>query len=140
VVLLAEAWATIGHLVDAGLGDDVRARLVAGAPITADELAGARRAGDEWRRVLAGIIDSIGPVVLPTLAEDPPTLHEAARTGTIRYTLPVNLAGLPALTLPVPAAHPTGAGFPVGLQLIGPAGGEKALLATGAVIEAACRP
>ncbi len=50
-----------------------------------------------------------------------------------RCTLPVNLAGLPALSLPVPTAGP----LPASVQLIGPANGEERLLAAGAVLEAA---
>jgi amidase len=141
-LLLAEAFATVGHLVDAGLGDDVRARLLAGAAVTGNQVAAARRTREAWRRELAEVFDRVGPVVIPTLADDPPTLSDAARTGTIRYTLPVNLAGLPALTLPVPPrANPAGGGgtLPVGLQLIGPADGEAALLAIGMTIEAAVR-
>jgi amidase len=128
--------------VDAGLGDDVRARLLAGAAVTGNQVAAARRTREAWRRELAEVFDRVGPVVIPTLADDPPTLSDAARTGTIRYTLPVNLAGLPALTLPVPPrANPAGGGgtLPVGLQLIGPADGEAALLAIGMTIEAAVR-
>jgi Asp-tRNA(Asn)/Glu-tRNA(Gln) amidotransferase A subunit family amidase len=52
----------------------------------------------------------------------------------LRYTLPVNLAGFPALTIPVPSP-----GMPVGLQLIGLPGSEAQLLVLGAAIEAACR-
>jgi Asp-tRNA(Asn)/Glu-tRNA(Gln) amidotransferase A subunit family amidase len=47
--------------------------------------------------------------------------------------MPVNLAGFPALALPVPSTHRLSAS----LQLIGPPGSEALLLATGAVIEAA---
>jgi aspartyl-tRNA(Asn)/glutamyl-tRNA(Gln) amidotransferase subunit A len=50
-----------------------------------------------------------------------------------RCTLPVNLAGVPALSLPVP----TGGAFPASLQLIGPAMSEERLLAAGARLEAA---
>jgi amidase len=50
-------------------------------------------------------------------------------------TSPVNLAGLPALALPVPAAGP----MPASVQLIGPAGSEERLLAAGAVLEQAVR-
>ena len=46
---------------------------------------------------------------------------------------PVNLAGLPALALPVP----TGRRLPASLQLIGGPNAEALLLATGAMIEAA---
>ena len=44
-----------------------------------------------------------------------------------------NLAGLPALSLPVPGGP---AGLPASLQLIGPPGGEERLIALGRVIEA----
>ena len=48
-------------------------------------------------------------------------------------TSPVNLAGLPALALPVPAAGP----LPASIQLIGPPGSEDRLLAAGYVLEGA---
>ncbi len=47
--------------------------------------------------------------------------------------LAVNLAGFPALALPVPA----GRRLPASLQLIGGPNAEALLLATGAMIEAA---
>jgi amidase len=51
-------------------------------------------------------------------------------------TMPGNLAGLPALALPVPGGP---AGLPASLQLIGPPGGEEQLIALGRIIEAALR-
>ena len=48
-------------------------------------------------------------------------------------TSPINLAGVPALALPVP----TGGPLPASIQLIGPAGGEESLLAAGAILEQA---
>jgi amidase len=48
-------------------------------------------------------------------------------------TSPVNLAGVPALALPVPAGGP----LPASIQLVGPAGSEESLLAAGAVLERA---
>ena len=50
-------------------------------------------------------------------------------------TSPVNLAGVPALVLPVPAGGP----LPASIQLIGPVGGEDRLLAAGAALEQAVR-
>ena len=50
-----------------------------------------------------------------------------------RFTLPVNLAGVPALSLPVP----TGGPLPASMQLIGPAHSEERLLVAGAFLEAA---
>jgi amidase len=48
------------------------------------------------------------------------------------YTSFVNVAGLPAITLPV---HVTADGLPMGVQLIGRPGGEHVLLAIGAQLQ-----
>jgi len=48
--------------------------------------------------------------------------HTAARTAILRYTTPISLAGLPAVTLPFPGG--------AGLQLIGPLNSDAKLLAT----------
>jgi amidase len=50
-------------------------------------------------------------------------------------TSAINLAGVPALALPVPAGGP----LPASIQLIGPAGAEDRLLAAGAILEQAVR-
>jgi amidase len=48
------------------------------------------------------------------------------------FTSFVNVAGLPAITLPVAA---TEGGLPMGVQLVGRPGGERTLLALGAQLE-----
>ena len=48
------------------------------------------------------------------------------------FTSFVNVAGLPAITVPV---DETGAGVPMGVQLIGRPGGEAALFAVAAQLE-----
>ena len=53
-----------------------------------------------------------------------------------RCTLPVNLAGVPALSLPVPTDGP----LPASLQLVGPMNAEETLVAAGLVMEAANAP
>ena len=50
------------------------------------------------------------------------------------YTVPVNMAGLPAISVP---AGVNDEGLPLGLQLIGPALSEQLLLNAAAVIEQA---
>ena len=49
------------------------------------------------------------------------------------FTLPVNLAGLPGLSVPCGLSE----GLPVGLQMIGPAFAENRLLAIGHALERA---
>lgn len=51
----------------------------------------------------------------------------------LRATTPVNLAGLPAVSIPVPRRGR----LPAALQLFGPAGSEELLLATASRIESA---
>ena len=64
----------------------------------------------------------------------PPLIGERGRIALTLLTMPANLAGLPALALPVPAGP---AGLPASLQLIGPPGSEEDLVALGRLIEAA---
>ena len=55
------------------------------------------------------------------------------------FTVPMSLAGIPAISLPAGLAEPAGGGpeLPVGLQLAAPAFGEQKLLDSSSVIEAA---
>ncbi|GIE35121.1 hypothetical protein Ait01nite_081660 [Actinoplanes italicus] len=53
-----------------------------------------------------------------------------------RLTAPFNAAGLPALSLPIALAG----GLPVGLQLVGPAGGDDLVLHTARLVERLCPP
>jgi amidase len=64
----------------------------------------------------------------------PPPVSAGGKEAHTRLTAPVNLAGLPALALPIPAR---GSALPASLQLIGPPDSEELILATGAVLEAA---
>ena len=69
-------------------------------------------------------------LVLPTLAAQPPLLGQRGFPLTL-LTAPVNLAGLAALALPVPAKG----GVIASLQVIGAE--EETVLAFGRVVEAA---
>jgi amidase len=118
---------------DGKISAAVRARLEAGAAVPAGRLEAAREFRPAWRAQLTALLGSVQALVLPTVAFFPPPLTEAGQHNFTQLTVPVNLAGLPALALPVPSTR----GLPASLQLIGPAHGEEMLLATGAVLEAA---
>jgi amidase len=115
------------------LSSDVRARLDDGAAITPGELAAARAAQPAWRDAMTRAFSEVDLLVLPTVPFYPPLLADASGVHYTAFTNPVNLAGFPAIALPVPSAQL----LPASLQLIGLPGSEAYLLATAAVIEAA---
>ncbi len=72
------------------------------------------------------------PIPADALAHGATDLRQAGEL--MRFTIPVNMAGLPAMSVPV--GHGAG-GMPVGLQLIGRPWDEAGLLAVGAALEGA---
>ena len=111
-------------------------RLRQAAGITPAQLGEAWTEAARWRAEVSALWDRVDLLALPTLLGFPPTLGSAREMMHIRgITAPVNLAGVPALALPVPSGGP----LPASVQLIGPAGAEERLLAAGAVLEQAVR-
>lgn len=70
------------------------------------------------------------------MRDEAPLLEDAHRMSELRLTLPINLAGVPAVSLPLPRRD----GLPASLQLVGSPGSEDVLLATAAAIETSLRP
>lgn len=99
----------------------------------------------EWcagyeRRTIARYA-SFDAVLTPALASLPPMVgawssdpveNFAQQVRFTPYTSPVNVAGLPAITVPVSS---TDGGLPVGVQLIGRPGGEAELFSLAAQLE-----
>jgi len=136
ILLVSEAWETDHALVarrPGEIGADVVGRLRIGESIDARGLASARQVKEEWDACLDEVFRRVDVVVTPTLTVFPPPLEGGEELLMARCTLPVNLAGVPALALPVPTAGV----LPASLQLIGPSHGEEMLLAAGLTIEAA---
>ncbi|MBI2710723.1 MAG: amidase [Actinobacteria bacterium] len=134
-ILFAEALEVNRRLVDThidGLGDDLRARFRRAREIPPGRLAAARAGVVPWRDELRRAFERVELLVLPTMLGPPPRLDDPP-AGPNRAAMAVNLAGVPALALPVPTAGP----LPASLQLVGPAGSEERLVATAARIEAA---
>ena len=135
-LLVAEAYQSNREFLDrdaARISPDVASRLDAGRRVSPATLGEAVQARDAWRAQLAGLFDRFDLLVSPTLLILPPALDDASQLLAARATMPVNLAGVPALVLPVPA----GGRLPASLQLISAWGTEEFLLAAGAAAEAA---
>jgi len=136
ILLVSEAWDNDRDLVTRHpdeIGADVVGRLRLGESIDTRALASARKVTEEWNVGLAEVFRGVDVIATPTLTVFPPPLEGGEELLMARCTLPVNLAGVPALALPVPSAG----AVPASLQLIGPSHGEEMLLAVGLTIEAA---
>jgi aspartyl-tRNA(Asn)/glutamyl-tRNA(Gln) amidotransferase subunit A len=142
----AEAHPTLADHLDMVLDPSVVSSYRAGLAMGADERAAAAR-----RRVAIGgwfaerlrehdalVVPTTGyPAPLPEATEldaGPAGVIDLDRVAPGWFTCPVNLAGLPALTMP---AGRDAAGMPFGVTLIGSAGTEERLLALAALWEAA---
>lgn len=100
-------------------------RIRSGERITAAEIAERRRELIQIRRGVAGIFEKIDVLVTPTMPVPAPNLDELKNNPDLlrprellllRNTRPANVWGLPAISVPCGF---TGAGLPVGLQIIG---------------------
>lgn len=133
-LLAAEAHAVSGHLLASGLvGADVAERLSFGGARTAEQLTHARTVAVAWEREVLTALEGVDVIALPVLRDAPARLDDPHRMYVLRLTLPVNLAGLPAVALPVPRRD----GPPASLQLVGRPGSEELLLATALELESA---
>ena len=137
VLIDVEAYQANAHLLPQldRLTPPIRRNMEESAAITAGQRDAARLTRREVRDWFAAALDRHPFLALPTLTGAPPLFGERGMSLTV-LTMPANVAGLPALALPVPGGP---AGLPASLQLIGPPGGEEQLIAVGRVIEAALR-
>lgn len=134
-IILAELWQSDHTLLGAdGVGEFVDAGLRAGRLVPAGRLAGAHTARAAWQAEVAAVFGEVDVLALPTLVGAPPLLTDYVGYPLTQLTAPFNLAGVPALAMPVPSP---GSGVPVSLQLAGPAGREDLLCATALAIESA---
>jgi amidase len=132
-IILGELWRAHHRLLDApGVGAFVNGALHAGRAVTVQRLAEAMSDRAAWQAEVAAALGEVDLLALPTLVATPPRLTDFAGFPLTRLTAPFNLAGVPALSMPVPAP---GFPVPVSLQLAGPMHSEDLLCATGLTIE-----
>lgn len=118
-------------------GADVRERLERGRAVTSTEYILARRVQVEIKRYFDLFFEQYDLLLLPTtaaVAAPIEGLDSAAYAPKLtRFTAPFNLTGLPALTVPCGRVD----GLPVGLQIVGKAWDEAAVLQAGIAYERA---
>ena len=134
VILSAEAWRVDGPLLARrpdDIGEVTANRIATAAAATVEAEHAARQVQLAWQRRLEDVFLETPVLALPTLATLPPTIASDP-VGLNRLTLPVNLAGLPGLSLPVPT---TRGGLPASIQLVAPAYGDELLLSVGALLD-----
>ncbi|WBB69193.1 amidase [Micromonospora sp. WMMD812] len=132
-IILGELWRAHHALLDAdGVGAFVNGGLHAGRAVTAQRLAEAMSARAAWQAEVAAALGEVDVLALPTLVATPPLLTDFAGFPLTQLTAPFNLAGVPAISMPIPSP---GLAVPASLQLVGPMRGEDLLCATGLAIE-----
>ncbi len=111
-----------------GFGADVRQRLEMGRAFTSTEYALARKTQTEMKHRMGKFFQQYDALLLPSTPITAPLIEgndavEQARRLT-RFTAPFNLTGLPAISLPCGFNN----GLPIGLQIVGGAWREAAVL------------
>jgi amidase len=134
VIIDAEGFRSNAYLMPylRQLSPDVQRNIERGARLTRADRLAAERTKEAVRAAFAALLADFPVLVLPTLLRQPPLVGEHGFPLTA-LTSAVNLAGLPALALPVPAPD----GILASMQVIGTT--EERVLAFGRVIEAAVR-
>lgn len=138
-IILAEGQVVHGDMVEAvpqAIGAMARAILRAGRAVTAEKLAAARAAIAPLGAAIDRVLADHAALLLPTVLTPAPPF--AVFVGgnpvwTAMRTIPFNMTGHPALSVPMGFAE----GLPLGLQIVGRKGDEATLLRIGAAFEAA---
>ncbi len=116
------------------MSERIRRRIERGEQVTDAMLDDVYAARETLRGVLDKLFERYAVLALPTISQFAPRIGMEREVDLTELTLPFNLAGVPALSLPIPVA---GEDLPGALQLVAPANAEERLLAVGAVVEAA---
>jgi aspartyl-tRNA(Asn)/glutamyl-tRNA(Gln) amidotransferase subunit A len=109
-------------------------RIHTGQGISPEDVARYKRELQEARKQIASVLKDIALLITPTTPIPAPAISELKADPDLlrprelvllRNTRPFNVWGLPAITVPCGF---TKSGLPIGLQIIGPHGGEGKLL------------
>lgn len=121
-------------------GDDVRALLQRCEGLTPEVVQAAQAEREELRRRLADLFREVDVLLAPVAACGPSTTAEPnsrpggggpLREAVLPWTVPANLAGLPACSVPAGVDED---GLPVGVQVVGPPGADARVLDVAAAL------
>src|SRR5262249_48858487 len=144
VILLAEAAAIVEPFRDrrAWFGPDVLALLDQGRLVPAVDYVNAQRLRRKMRSEFEKVWSEVDCFIAPATPATAPRIgdttirlggrDEDVRLAATRLVRGVNALGLPSLSIPCGLS---GAGLPIGLQIVGPAFEEALLLKVGAALE-----
>jgi aspartyl-tRNA(Asn)/glutamyl-tRNA(Gln) amidotransferase subunit A len=128
-------------------GEDVRVRLEMGLFFPGAWYAKAQRLRSVWAHALDAAFEQADILLCPTLRVPAPRIGTprvdiggraiAAHTALTGLTLPFNLAGVPALSLPWSRSAE---GVPVAIQVVGARGADWEVLAVARLLEAIAAP
>ena len=133
--------AAYARVREAGFGEEVKRRVLLGTYALSagyqDKYYKKAQDARAWvKRDFDEALESADVLASPTMPVPPFERGESLDDPLKMYladanTTPVNLANLPAISVP---AGETDTGLPVGLQLVGPAFGEKAVIRAGSAL------
>lgn len=122
-------------------GDDVRVLVECGALPSAVDYLQAQQIRSQVRHDFQKAFDEVDVLISPTLPIQTPRIGESVvqvngqererDQELMRLVGPANLVGIPSSSVPCGLLH----GIPVGMQIIGPALGEPAVLRAAAAVE-----
>jgi len=127
----------------AGFGPEVKRRILLGTHVLSsgyyDAYYGkAELTRNKMRHELSATFESVDIILTPTAPT--PAFAFGANADPLSmytqdvFTVPVNLTGVPALTFPMGTVDRDGSALPVGVQYIGPHGGDARLFSIGKAI------
>jgi aspartyl-tRNA(Asn)/glutamyl-tRNA(Gln) amidotransferase subunit A len=120
-------------------GANVATKVERALRVTDEEVERAQRERELYRERIAQAMEGLDLLLTPTLATvaPPSGLGDLAlRDSLLRFTLPWNTVGAPALALPCGSAED---GLPASVQLVGRPGDDALVLAAGRMLEARLR-
>lgn len=123
-----------------GFGVEVKRRILLGTYVLSsghydDYYRQAQLVRSKMRRELNQVFNKVDAIITPTTPT--PAFKIGEKTDPLAmyrqdiFTVPVNLTGVPALSFPMGGVEKDGVSLPVGVQYIGPHGGDARLFGIG---------